>query len=114
MEALNNKNDHIMLTVRVHGTMRQITINAMIDSAATEDFTDNGFCSKYNIRTIKAKTIGDVYLADGRPSAMGPITHTANVPMDIGSHRQLPIFHVAQLPNYEVILGIPWLKQHSP
>jgi len=113
-EALNNENDHIMVTIRLHGTTRQITINAMIDSGATEDFIDKGFCSKYNIRTRKAKTIREVYLADGRPSAMGPITHTAKEPMDIGSHRELAIFQVAKLPNHEVILGMPWLKQHSP
>jgi len=113
-EALNNENDHIMVTINLHGTIRQITINAMIDSGATEDFIDKGFCSKYNIRTKQAKTIREVYLADGRPSAMGPITHTAKVPMDIGSHRELAIFQVAKLPNHEVILGMPWLKQHSP
>jgi len=45
---------------------------------------------------------------------MGPITHTAKVPMDIGSHRELAIFQVAKLPNHEVILGMPWLEQHSP
>jgi len=113
-EALNNENDHIMVTIKLHGVTRQITINAMIDSGATEDFIDKGFCSKYNIRTRQAKTIREVYLADGRPSAMGPITHTAQVPMDIGSHRELVIFQVAKLPNHEVILGMPWLKQHSP
>jgi len=113
-EALNNENDHIMVTIRLQGTTRQITINGMIDSGATEDFIDKGFCSKYNIRTTQAKTIREVYLADGRPSAMGPITHTAKVPMDIGSHRELAIFQVAKLPNHEVILGMPWLKQHSP
>ena len=34
--------------------------------------------------------------------------------MDIGSHRELAIFQVAKLPNHEVILGMPWLNQHSP
>jgi len=112
-EALNNENDHIMVTIRLHGTTRLITINAMIDLGATEDFIDHGFCSKYNIRTTQAKTIRQVYLADGRPSPMGPITHTAKVPMDIGSYRESAIFQVAKLPNHEVILGMPWLKQHS-
>jgi len=69
-EALNNKNDHIIVTIQLHGTTRQITINAMINSGATEDFIDKGFCSKYNIRTTQAKTIREDYLADGRPSAM--------------------------------------------
>jgi len=113
-EALNNENDHIMVTIRLHGTTRQITINTMIDLGATEDFIDKGFCSKYNIRTRQANTIREAYLADGRPSAIGPITQRAKVPMDIGSPRELAIFQVAKLPSHEVILGMPWLKQHSP
>jgi len=113
-ETLNNENDHIMVTIQLHGTIRQITINGMIDSGATENFIDKGFCSKYDIRTTQAKTIREVYLADGRPSAIGPITHKAKVPMDLSSHRELAIFQVAKLPNHEVILGMRWLKQHSP
>jgi len=50
-ETLDNENNHIMVQIRLHGTKRQVTINAMIDSEATEDFIDKGFCSKYNLRT---------------------------------------------------------------
>jgi len=113
-ETLDNENDHIMVQIPLHGTKRQVTINAMIDSGATGDFIDKEFSSKYKIRTTQAKTIREVYLADHRPSAMGPITHTAKVPMDIGSHRESPMFQVAKLPNHVVILGMPCLKQHSP
>jgi len=102
-----------MVQIRLHGTKRQVTINAMIDSGATEDFIDKGSCSKYNIRTKQAKTTREVYLADGQPSAVGPITHTAKVPMDIGSHRELATLQVAKLPNHDGILGRPWLKQDS-
>jgi len=113
-EILDNVNDYIMVQIRLHRTKRQVTINVMIDSGAAEDCIDKGFGSKYNIRTMQAKTTREVYLADGQPSAMGPITHTVKVPMDIGSHRELANFQVAKLPNHEVILGMPWLKQHSP
>jgi len=104
---LDNENDHIMVQIALHGTKRQVTINAMIDSGAPEAFIDKGFCSKYNIRTTRAKTTRKVYLADGQPSAMGLISHIAKVPMDIGSHRELATFQVAKLPNHEVILGMP-------
>jgi len=82
-ETLNNENNHIMVMIKLHGATRQITITAMIDLGATEDFIDKGFGSKYNIRTKQAKTIREVYQADGRPSAMGPITHTAKVRINI-------------------------------
>jgi len=114
METLENQNDDIMVQIRLHSTKRQVTINAMIDSGATEDFIDKGFCSKYNIGTMQAKTTREVYLADGQPSAMGPITHIAKVPMDIRSHRELATIQVVKLPNHEGILRMPWLKQHSP
>ena len=45
-ETLDNENEHIMVQIRLHGTKRQVTINAMIDSGATEDFINKGFCSK--------------------------------------------------------------------
>jgi len=45
---------------------------------------------------------------------MGPVTHMTKVPMDISSHRELATFQVANLQNYEVILGMPWLREHNP
>jgi len=45
---------------------------------------------------------------------MGPVTHMKNVPMDISSHMELATFQVAFLQNHEVILGMPWLREHNP
>jgi len=63
---------------------------------------------------IKAKNPWEIYLADGKPSAMGHVTHITKVPMDISSHGELATFQVANLPNHEVILGRPWLREHNP
>jgi len=63
---------------------------------------------------IKAKNPREIHLADGKPSAMGPVTHMTKVPMDISSHRELATFQVANLQNHEVILGMPWLREHNP
>jgi len=60
----------------------------MIDSGATEDFIDKEFCQKYRIKTMEAEKIREIYLADGQPSDMGPVTHTAEVLMDIGANRE--------------------------
>jgi len=57
METLDNENDYIMAQIRLHGTKRQVTIKAIINSGATEDCIDKGFCSKYNIRSTQARTI---------------------------------------------------------
>jgi len=63
---------------------------------------------------MKAKNPREIYLADGKPSAMGPVTYMTKVPMDISSHRELATFQVANLQNHEVILGMPWLREHNP
>jgi len=113
-DTLENTNDHIMAKIQLHGGKASVTINAMIDAGATEDFIDREVCNKHGIRMIKAKNPREIYLADGKPSAMGPVTNMTKVPMDIGSHRELATFQVANLQNYEVIVGMPWLREHNP
>ena len=34
--------------------------------------------------------------------------------MDISNHRELATFQVANLQHHEVILGMPWLREHNP
>jgi len=34
--------------------------------------------------------------------------------MDISRHRELATFQVANLQNHEVLLGMPWLREHNP
>jgi len=113
-DTLENDNDHIMVKIQLHGEKESVTINAMIDSGATEDFMDQEVCNKHGIKMIKAKNPREIYLADGKPSAMGPVTHMTNVPMDISGHRELATFQVANLQNHDVILGIPLLSEHNP
>ena len=113
-ETLENDNDHVMIKIHLHGKQDTVTINAMIHSGATEDFIDHEVCSKHGIKTIKATNPRDIYLADRKPSTMGPVTHMAKVPMDINSHRKLATFQVANLQHQEVIRGMPWLKEHNP
>jgi len=114
MDTLENDNDHIMVKIQLHGGKESVTINAMIDSGVTEDFIDQEVCNKHRIKMIKAKNPREIYLADGKPSAMGPVTHMTKVPLDISSHRELATFQVANLQNHELLLGMPWLREHNP
>src|ERR1700712_1723269 len=113
-ETLEHDNDHIMVKIQLHGKKETVTINAMIDSGATEDLIDEGICNKHVIKMIKAKYPREIYLTDGKSIAMGPVTHMTKVLIDISSHRELATFQVANLQNHEVILGMPWLRKHNP
>jgi len=102
-----------MVKIRKPGAKDAITINAMIDSGATEEFIDEEVCNKHGIKMIKAKNPSEIYLANGKPSAMGPVTHMTKVPMHISSHWELATFPVANLQNHEAILGMPWSREHN-
>ena len=103
-----------MIKVKLHGGNAEVSINAMIDSAVTEDFIDKTICDKYPIPTLLAEKPREIYLPDGNLSEMGPITHIAKIPIEIGSHREIATVQVANLQNHEIILGLPWLKGHNP
>ena len=103
-----------MVNVQLHGEKETVTINAMVDSGATEVFIDSEVCKKHGIKMIRAKNPREIYLADGKPSAMGPVTHTTEVPMDISNHRELATFQVANLQQHELILEMPCLREHNP
>jgi len=113
-ETLDNDKDHIMIKIQPDGEKESVSINAMIDSGATEDFIDREVCNKHRIKMIKAKNPREIYLADGKPSTMGPVTHLMKVTMDISSHMDLATFQVVNFQNHEVILGMPWLREHNP
>ena len=75
-----------MIKVKLNCNYESVSINAMIDSGATEDFIDNRICDKHQITTKMTERPREIYLADGNLSEMGPITHIAEVPMEIGGH----------------------------
>jgi len=44
-----------MVKRQLHGEKESVTINAMIDSGATEDIIDREVCNKSGMKMIKAK-----------------------------------------------------------
>jgi len=113
-ETLEHDNDYILGMIQLHGGKESVTINAMVDSGATEDFIDREVRNKHGIKMIKAKNPTKIYLADGKSCARGPVTHMTKLPIDISSHRELATFQVANPQNHEVILGMPWLREYNP
>ena len=113
-EALECDKDRVMVKVQLQGEKETGIINAMVDSGATEDFIDSEVCKKHGIKMIKAKNSREIYLADGKPRAMGPVTHLTEVRMDISNHREVATLQVANLQHDEVILRMPWVREHNP
>ena len=110
----DNDKDHVMIKVNLNGKYESVSINERIDSGATEDFIDKRICDKHPNTTKVAERPREIYLADRNLSEMGPITHIAEVSMEIGGHKELATLQVVNLQNHEIILGMPWLKRQNP
>ena len=113
-ESLDKESDHIMIKVNIHNEDQDITTNVMIDLGATDDFIDRDFCISNQLPLEKMKKPREIFVVDGKSSSAGPITHTTTVPMDIGTHREIVTFQVANLKKYKAMLGIPELRGHNP
>ena len=108
-----NDKDHLMIKVKLHGNYESVNINAMIDLGKTEDFIHKSICDKHQITIKRAEKPQEIYLPDGNLSEMDPITHIAEVPIDIRGHKELARLQVANLQNHEIILGMLVAKRKS-
>ena len=88
MKLWENYKDHVMIKMNLHRRNGEVSIYAMIDSGAREDFIDKPICDKHQISTQRAEKPREIYLANGNLSEMSLITHIAEVPMEIKGHKE--------------------------
>ena len=115
-ETLEHEKDHIMVNVHLHG--KKQTVNNQGNNrlgSKRELHRPKGLqqARDFSFLMIQTTNTWQIYLVDGKPSAMGLVTHMTEVPMDISSHRELTTFQLANLENHELMLGILWLMQHN-
>ena len=94
-----------------------ILVPAMVDTGADGNFIDSKFATKYDIPVSKKQNPIEILGVDGRPLASGKILEETCLKMicqgsDSLSHCGLTHFDVIGSPNYEIILGLPWLRLH--
>ena len=91
------KENRIKFVKSLHKTP---TASRTVNTPRNPDWTyrpTNSNKQNHGNRMIKAKNPREIYLADGKPSAMGHVTHLMKVPMDISNHRELATSQVVNL-----------------
>jgi RNase H-like domain found in reverse transcriptase/Reverse transcriptase (RNA-dependent DNA polymerase)/Retroviral aspartyl protease len=87
----------------------------MKDSGATgEAFLDESFAQRYNLTMTKLDQPLRLRVVDGRDSSAGSITHSAQLQLQLGDHKEQILCYVTKLGQYDMILGHPWLRRHNP
>lgn len=87
---------------------------AMIDSGASGNFMSPRYCQQNNMQRQEKKKVSPIIGLNGE--RLGPgITHeSGNLPMVIGNHFETINFDITNLGEYDIVLGVPWLKKHDP
>lgn len=102
----------------VHGLLthgrKQWNVKAMIDSGATGLFMDVHFANQHQIPLTELERPQKLHLFDGQETSAGRMTKQATIFIELGAHRERAKFLITKLGDYDVVLGLPWLRKHSP
>ena len=80
--------------------------------ASAESMIDTNFVKLHKLPTVKLVKAIRLELADG--SLADTITHIAKIEIMISDHKKQIWSLVTSLPNFDIILGMPWLEKHNP
>jgi phage terminase Nu1 subunit (DNA packaging protein) len=95
-------------TVQVYGT------ESLVDCSASGLFLDVDYVQKNQIETKSLSAPILVHNVDRTPNENGPIKEVANMLLHYNGHTECVTFAVMHLGKENMILGLPWLKEHNP
>ena len=77
-------------------------LKAMVDSGAEGSFFSSAAAERLKLKQVKKEKADKVRFADGRSGQSASLVHPE---YSLGEFRDREIFHVLDLPHYDVILG---------
>ena len=95
-------------------TQEGITVEALLDSGATELVMSSEFVKKQGFKLKKLERPMNVRNIDRLLNKKGPIEHTVEVNIYFKGHRERTEIDVIGRQKWTVILGMPWLACHNP
>ena len=84
----------------------------MIDSGATGSFIAESLIRLWDLQTRTKEDQYNLLMADGSSTRVN--RETIPLAVAIKQHYEELTLDVVRTANYDVILGIPWLRRHNP
>jgi len=108
-------NDHLVLSGNLESNKINVNLSVLIDIDATGyAFIDDSFAQRHSLPCFPLSEICTLQGFDDQPAVSDPITHYALVKLRVPSEElEETLFYVTQLPQFPVVLGLPWLKSHK-
>ena len=86
----------------------------LIDSGATNNFMNPRFQEARQVLTKPLSHVIPVAGLDGEVLSGGVSEETVTLPMSVYGHPELIKFNILETGEYDIVLGIPWLRKHNP
>jgi transposase InsO family protein len=93
---------------------RTFRLAGLLDSGASGLFIDRAYVERNRIPTRRLQRPIPVLNVDGTPNEGGAITEVVSLVLKYQEHSERALFAVTSLGGQDLILGLPWLKQHNP
>ncbi|EKV17987.1 Retrotransposon polyprotein, putative [Penicillium digitatum PHI26] len=100
--------------VKLYVTLPQGRAWTLIDSGATNNFMNPRFQKDKKIWTKPLPRVIPIAGLNGEVLSGGVSEETATLPMSVHRHPELIKFNVLETGDYDIVLGIPWLRKHNP
>ncbi len=105
-----------LLTVQLLTPHHSISVSALIDSGSSGNFISQNLLKRLNLPRKRQAQELKIETIQGKPLGRGRIKYRSPpVILQIGCfHQETLSFLVLEGPTVDLILGLPWLSQHSP
>ncbi|KAI0995758.1 hypothetical protein K3495_g12422 [Podosphaera aphanis] len=93
---------------------KDINSLALVDSdASAHGFVDTRFAHTHDLDLISLDTPRTLQVFDGSEPVSGQIYHLAKTTLKIAGHTEVIYLYVTPLANFDLVLGLPWLRLHN-
>lgn len=112
----SQRSDLMILPVTLHPGGGKILTYAMADTGCEpRGLIDEDWARDHNLMLKPLKRPWRLRVADGNDTSSGRVTHYVEIPLRIHDHlEQSSKLYATRLGHYPIVLGLPWIRQHSP
>ena len=108
------KERQVKTPIFIKSAILHSSINALLDSGATDNFISPTVINRFNIPTYQLPRPKKVRNVDGTENSMGPMTHAANLEVQHNNQTIRLCFLIANLGSDSILLGMPFLAAFNP
>src|SRR5215471_343236 len=110
----SSKSLRLQVELQTTDTQDMKVAKALLDSGASGLFANQKYIDREQLNTRKLSEPIIVHNVDGTPNEAGPIKEVLDIVLQYNGHSERTTFAVTEIGDQDLILGLPWLREHNP